>query len=76
MPDGQLVIPAFSGIERLVAALGRNQPWVAVPLDRLRALMGSSGVSQVALDPDVEPGAWRWREGDIETLAQAGRPQR
>jgi hypothetical protein len=68
MSDGDLALPVFSTVGRLVRALGNQQPWVALPLRNLQRIMGTAGVNRVVLDPGAEPGAWRWREEDTETL--------
>lgn len=66
--DGELALPAFSSVGRLVAVLGDEQPWVAMPLQNARTIMGAAGVDRVVLDPDAGPDAWRWQEGDTEML--------
>lgn len=68
LADGDLALPVFSAVSRLVATLGQNQPWVAIPLRNVQAIMGAAGVEQVVLDPDAQPDAWRWQEGDTEML--------
>lgn len=70
-PSGMNVIPVFSSVRRLVAAFGEAQPWVAMPLWRVRELAADGGVPEVLLDPAVLPGAWRWSFRDLETLEQA-----
>ncbi len=64
--DSARVLPVFSTVQGLVQALGGAQPWVALPLHRLRELAERGGVHLVVLDPEVEPGAWRWQAGDLE----------
>ena len=66
--DGELAMPVFSRLDRLTAALGPEQPWVALPLHNVRAIMGGTGVDRVLLDPRAEPGTQRWSAGDIEDL--------
>jgi SseB protein N-terminal domain len=68
LTDGRQALPVFTTVERLVAALGREQPWVGLPLRNVQHIMGSAGVPSVVTDPDVEPGAWRWQRGDVEAL--------
>lgn len=68
LTDGRQALPVFTTVERLVAALGREQPWVALPLQNVQRVMGGAGVPSVATDPQLEPGAWRWQPGDIEAL--------
>lgn len=66
--DGAPVLPVFSSVPRLVAALGHAQPWVALPLYTARQLAGARGVHTVMLDPDVQPGVWRWDYDDLDSL--------
>jgi hypothetical protein len=66
--DGELAMPVFSSLDRLTAALGPEQPWVALPLGNVQVIMGGTGVSRVLLDPAAEPGTQRWKAGDIEEL--------
>jgi hypothetical protein len=70
LADGRRGLPVFTTVERLVAALGREQPWVALPLRNVQRLMGGAGVPSVVIDPEVEPGAWRWQAGDLEVLGR------
>ncbi len=69
LADGTLALPVFSTVDRLVAALGRYQPWACVPLRAVQADMARSGVPQVVLDPAVEESAWRWREDGLRAFA-------
>ncbi len=66
--DGELVMPVFSRLDRLTAALGPEQPWVALPLPSIQVIMGGTGVGRVLLDPEAEPGTRRWNAGDIAEL--------
>jgi SseB protein N-terminal domain len=66
--DGELALPVFSTVSRLVEVLGHEQPWVALPLRNVQQIMGAAGVGRVVLDPAAEPGTWRWQEEDIEML--------
>jgi hypothetical protein len=68
LADGGRALPAFTTVGRLVSVLGREQPWVALPLQNIQAIMGSAGVDRVVLDPRADPGAWRWRASDLEAL--------
>jgi hypothetical protein len=68
MADGDVGLPVFSAVSRLVATLGHDQPWVAMPLRNVQAIMGAAGVERVVLDPDAQPGAWQWQERDVEML--------
>jgi len=69
LADGTLVLPVFSTVARLVAALGRYQPWACVPLQALRADLARGGMPQVVVDPPVEESAWRWREDGLRAFA-------
>ena len=73
LPGRGRVMPAFSTVSRLVAALGPHQPWVALPLRNLQEIMGGAGVYTVVLDPQPEPGGRRWQESDLRALEQAVR---
>jgi hypothetical protein len=73
LPGRGRVMPAFSSVPRLAAALGPHQPWVALPLGNLQEIMGGAGVYTVVLDPQPEPGGWTWRESDLRALEQAVR---
>lgn len=68
-PDGSRALPVFSSVRQLVAALGPAQPWAALPMARVLALMGTAGVGQVVLDPPAEQGTWRWQPEDLQDLA-------
>jgi hypothetical protein len=75
-PGGMNVVPVFSSVRKLVLALGEAQPWVAMPLLRVRELAAEGGVPEVLLDPAVLPGSWEWSFADLETLEQVlDRPQ-
>jgi hypothetical protein len=69
-PDGQLVLPVYSSVAGLVQALGHYQPWACVPLAQVRAALGGEDVTQVLVDPPVEPDAWRWSEGSLARSAR------
>jgi hypothetical protein len=71
LADGSPVLPVFTSVQRLVAALGEAQPWACLPLREVRALMGLSQVPQVLIDPGVDPGAWRWQQADLEAYASS-----
>jgi len=62
---GGLVLPAFSSVRALVAALGDSQPWAVVPLAVIMSAADAAGVSLVALDPAVSDAAWRWEPVDL-----------
>jgi len=68
MSDGTRGLPVFTTVQGLVATLGREQPWVALPLRNIRVIMGGAGVDRIVIDPGEEPGAWRWQASDLEDL--------
>jgi SseB protein N-terminal domain len=68
--DGRLALPVFTTVERLVTALGPEQPWVALPLPNIQHIVGAAGVPRIVVDPGAERGAWRWQVSDIEELAR------
>lgn len=70
LSDGGRALPVFTTVERLVTALGPEQPWVALPLRNLQHIMGAAGVPRIVVDPGAEPGTWRWKVSDIEELAR------
>jgi hypothetical protein len=72
-PDasGTNVLPVFSSVRQLVETFGPAQPWVALPLRKVRELAGAGGIRQVVLDPVVPRGAWRWQYADLETLERS-----
>ena len=45
-----LLIPAWSSLERLVAACGDGQPWVSIPLAEVDAVRDRVGATAVLLD--------------------------
>ncbi|HEV2634884.1 MAG TPA: SAV_915 family protein [Actinocrinis sp.] len=68
LADGTRVLPAFSTVEQLAAALGPAQPWALLPLRAARALLGIAGVDSVLIDPQVADGAPRWTAQDLAQL--------
>lgn len=68
LSDGGRALPVFTTIRQLVSALGPQQPWVELPLRNIQRIMGGAGVDRIVIDPDAEPGAWRWQASDIEAL--------
>ncbi len=66
--DGGLAMPVYSSVDRLTAALGHAQPWVALPLQNIRTIMGSAGVHRVVVDAGVQPGTWQWQQSDVNEL--------
>ncbi len=71
-PDG-LVLPVFSSVRTLIAALGHAQPWAVLPLARVVDAAADARVHQVVLDPEVADGAWRWEQQDLTGFSW-GRP--
>jgi hypothetical protein len=51
---GDVVAIVFSSLDKLVASLGRYQPWVAVSLNKFRTLVGTLGVREVLVDPQID----------------------
>lgn len=51
--DGVLVMLAFSSTGDLVAALGPDQPWIALPAHVADELAEDLGVAAILLDPDL-----------------------
>lgn len=66
--DGGRALPVFTTVQRLVATLGPDQPWVALPLRNIQAIMGGGGVDKVVIDPEAQPGTWRWQASDLQAL--------
>jgi hypothetical protein len=66
--EGTAVLPVFSSVPRLTEALGGAQPWLALPLLAVRELAEAGGIHTVVLDPEVQPGAWRWAYDDLYVL--------
>jgi hypothetical protein len=65
LEPGGLVLPVFSSVRALVAALGQAQPWAVLPLGRVADVAVAARVHRVVLDPEVSGGAWRWEEQDL-----------
>ena len=81
--SGAAVLPVFSSVPALTAALGQAQPWIALPLARAREIAAAGGAGTVVVDPQVSPGAWRWDLDELQAAARhaagghaAGGPQR
>lgn len=67
--DGEITGVAFRGLDKLVAALGPAQPWIAIRLDRLGDVLGAAGIRRILVDPPaVESG---WSAERVERLAEA-----
>lgn len=65
LPDGRRVLPAFTTVNLLVRQLGKNQPWLRLPI---RAVVDLAGDDHVAVDPVVDPAAERWDEARLRGL--------
>lgn len=48
--SAQLLLPAWSSLDRLVQACGEQQPWVSVRLGHLDGVRASAGAVAVLLD--------------------------
>jgi hypothetical protein len=68
-PTDGTVAFAFSTLEKLVAALGEAQPWVASSIGPLAEGMRERGFT-VHLDPRVAPGHHNWQPADLAAYAQ------
>jgi hypothetical protein len=53
--EGQLAVLAYSSLALLVAGCGEEQPWVAVPRDRVTELCRLTGADAVLWDVGLEP---------------------
>jgi hypothetical protein len=72
---GEPLVVAFSRLDLLVAALGRAQPWVAMPLGGARRLAAATGTRTLAIDPTVPAGASRWTESDLALVGGSASAQ-
>src|SRR5262249_34951086 len=68
LTSGEIAALAFSSRERLVAALGPAQPWIALPIEVLQAWTRAAGITTVTLDAAVPADARRWRDMDLAAL--------
>ena len=75
LSSGQPALMAFTTLDKLVQALGDQQPWIAVPAARIVGAARTAGFPLV-LDPIVDPGAPRWTNEGIQQLAAAQRSRR
>jgi hypothetical protein len=66
--DGTVAL-AFTTLDRLVAALGEAQPWVATSIGPLAEGVGELGVT-VRLDPRIAPGPPNWQPADLAAYAR------
>jgi hypothetical protein len=71
LPDGHAVAMAFTDLDKLVAALGEHQPWIAVRAGSIKGLLENSGVF-VLLNPTIDAQAPRWTAADREKAAAGG----
>ncbi|MGI5337890.1 SAV_915 family protein [Streptomyces sp. CA-181903] len=46
---------AFTSARRLVACLGPDQPWLALPVGALRLILGEAGIPRLVVDPPPAP---------------------
>ncbi len=69
--DGTVAL-AFTTLDRLVAALGEAQPWVATSIGPLAEGVSEHGVT-VRLDPRLAPGPPTWQPADLAAYALAVR---
>ncbi|MDX3315121.1 hypothetical protein ACWGH3_18795 [Streptomyces sp. NPDC054884] len=60
---------AFTTRDRLVAALGEAQPWVATSIGLLAEAVGAYDAT-VLLDPRVTPGRRNWQPADLAAYAR------
>ncbi|GHE96769.1 hypothetical protein GCM10014715_61310 [Streptomyces spiralis] len=60
---------AFTTLDRLVAALGEAQPWVATSIGPLAEGVREHGAT-VLLDPRIAPGHPNWRPEDLAAYAR------
>ncbi|WP_327318231.1 SAV_915 family protein [Streptomyces sp. NBC_01235] len=60
---------AFTTLDRLVAALGESQPWVATSIGPLAEAVAEYDVT-VLLDPRVAPGHHNWQPDDLAAYAR------
>lgn len=68
-PTVGTVALAFTTLERLVAALGEAQPWIATSIGPLAEGVRERGVT-VRVDPRVAPGQHNWQPADLAAYAR------
>lgn len=73
--DGSQVGVAFSTQDLLVAALGPAQPWVALNMGNLQAVLGTAGLTTILLDPQIDESVRWWTPESVEALAAEMRRQ-
>lgn len=70
--DDDLVLPMFSSVRALVAALGQAQPWAVIPLPQVVQHAAAGGIGKLILDPEVTDEAWRWESQDLGGFSWKG----
>lgn len=73
LADGNPALPAFTSVGALTAQLGACQPWLRM---RISEVIRAMGPDHVAVDPVVDPAAWRWDSGHLKEFADALRADR
>jgi hypothetical protein len=51
--DGELVAVGFTSLDRLIAAFGPGQRWLAFAAQAAPTLLAGSGVIQLQVDPEI-----------------------
>lgn len=67
--SGGMVCLAFTSVEKLVASLGRWQPWIGLPESELRAELVRMGVAELYVDSGMPADAWRWDARQLQVLS-------
>ncbi|MDT9701466.1 SAV_915 family protein [Streptomyces sp. P17] len=52
----QLVALAFTSVPLLVEAMGQQQPWVILPVDKVGQTLKGSGAEAILIDPQLTDG--------------------
>ncbi|MGH3165730.1 MAG: SAV_915 family protein [Trebonia sp.] len=68
----EVVLPVFSSVPALVAALGESQPWALLPLTTVAASISAGSADRLVIDPEVTDEAWRWEPRDLGGFAWPG----
>jgi hypothetical protein len=58
--DGELGLLAYSSLDLLVTACGPEQPWIAVPVERVAEVAGLSGADTVVWNAELPTEECRW----------------
>lgn len=61
--DGQLALPAYTSLDRLLAGCGEGQSWVLVPTDWFERMRAECGFDVIALNVAL-PAHWRQQKAD------------